>query len=174
MGLEISDGVEPNISTDIQEECIEEEEEDEDSSDASSYLYIQMEYCKNQTLRQAIDSSDLLLNRHRMWKLFCQIVDGIAYLHSMEIIHRDLKVRKIFCYNLEEYFLILLFYLQPENIFLDSSDRIKIGDFGLATNAGNERLKKGYGTGLYMAPEMKDANGRVVKYCTNILRYAII
>ena len=69
---------------------------------------------------------------------------------------------------------------QPENIFLDSNDRVKIGDFGLATSrpaAGSidqdERSARGgtisdgstfgsltnCGTELYKAPEMLIAEG---------------
>ena len=47
-----------------------------------------------------------------MWKLFRQITEGLAHIHSQGIIHRDLK---------------------PENIFLDANGIPKIGDFGLAT-----------------------------------------
>ena len=60
--------------------------------ESSSYLYIQMEYCEKRTLRDAIDSGDLVRNRPRMWKLFRQIVEGIRYYHLGDIIHRDLKV----------------------------------------------------------------------------------
>ena len=41
-----------------------------------------------------------------------EIVDGLVHIHTQGMIHRDLK---------------------PVNIFIDSQDHIKIGDFGLAT-----------------------------------------
>ncbi len=55
-------------------------------------LYIQMEFCENRTLREAIESRELALNRFRVWKLFRQIVEGINHFHSKRVIHRDLKV----------------------------------------------------------------------------------
>ncbi|MED6235220.1 Eukaryotic translation initiation factor 2 alpha kinase 4 [Ataeniobius toweri] len=76
------------------------------------YLYIQMEYCEKSTLRDTIDQS-LYLDRNRLWRLFREILDGLAYIHEQGMIHRDLK---------------------PVNIFLDSQDHVKIGDFGLATD----------------------------------------
>jgi translation initiation factor 2-alpha kinase 4 len=93
---------------------------DEYSSDESSespkedpskqlLLYIQMEYCPNQTLRDVIDEGGL--DMAEVWRLFRQVLEGLAYIHGQGMIHRDLK---------------------PSNIFLDSNGDIKIGDFGLA------------------------------------------
>ncbi|XP_055013276.1 eIF-2-alpha kinase GCN2 isoform X2 [Boleophthalmus pectinirostris] len=76
------------------------------------YLYIQMEYCEKSTLRDTIDH-ELYLDQTRLWRLFREILDGLAYIHEQGMIHRDLK---------------------PVNIFLDSQDHVKIGDFGLATD----------------------------------------
>ncbi|KAM9294477.1 eIF-2-alpha kinase GCN2 [Gastrophryne carolinensis] len=76
------------------------------------FLYIQMEYCEKSTLRDTIDQG-LYLDTSRLWRLFREILDGLAYIHEQGMIHRDLK---------------------PVNIFLDSEDHVKIGDFGLATD----------------------------------------
>ncbi|XP_024125468.1 eIF-2-alpha kinase GCN2 [Oryzias melastigma] len=120
------------------------------------YLYIQMEYCEKSTLRDTIDQS-LHLDQNRLWRLFREILDGLAYIHEQGMIHRDLK---------------------PVNIFLDSQDHVKIGDFGLATDhpanvaAGKFELEDGgsaavlkpdptgnmtgmVGTALYVSPEVQ-------------------
>ncbi|CAL1531307.1 unnamed protein product [Lymnaea stagnalis] len=73
-------------------------------------LYIQMECCEEITLRHTIDKG-LCSNMIRVWRLFKEIIEGLVYIHEKDIIHRDLK---------------------PVNIFLDSYDHVKIGDFGLA------------------------------------------
>lgn len=61
--------------------------------------------------RTAIDEG-LCRDETRVWRLFREIVEGLAHIHQQGMIHRDLK---------------------PVNIFLDSQDHVKIGDFGLAT-----------------------------------------
>ncbi|KAI8785192.1 eukaryotic translation initiation factor 2-alpha kinase 4 [Biomphalaria glabrata] len=73
-------------------------------------LFIQMECCDERTLRDTIDDG-LCKNKERIWRLFREIIEGLVHIHEKEIIHRDLK---------------------PVNIFLDSCDHVKIGDFGLA------------------------------------------
>lgn len=50
-----------------------------------------------------------------------QILDGVGYLHSKKIIHRDLKLG---------------------NLFLDDDLQVKIGDFGLATQLEHEGERK--------------------------------
>ncbi|KAH3766435.1 Serine/threonine-protein kinase [Pelomyxa schiedti] len=109
-------------------------------------LYIQMELCSKQTLREEIDNK-----RHtqdQVWQIFRQIVEGLKHIHSQGIIHRDLK---------------------PANIFIDKQSMIKIGDFGLSTvvgdlstpnaHRGNERkvdLTGRVGTPFYTSPEVLD------------------
>lgn len=75
------------------------------------FMYIQMEFCEKSTLRTAIDNG-VYEDQERVWRLFREIVEGLAHIHQQGMIHRDLK---------------------PVNIFLDSNDHVKIGDFGLAT-----------------------------------------
>lgn len=77
------------------------------------FMYIQMEFCEKSTLRTAIDNG-LYMEEDRLWRLFREIVEGLAHIHQQGMIHRDLK---------------------PVNIFLDVNDHVKIGDFGLATTS---------------------------------------
>jgi len=120
-------------------------------------LYIQMEYCKQETLRDLINSG-LQANPMEIWRLFRQIVQGLAHIHGLSIVHRDLK---------------------PENVFIDSDGDVRIGDFGLArpgdyriianrapTTGTTQRenfgsFTKDVGTASYVAPEVRSAgNGK--------------
>lgn len=67
-------------------------------------------------------------------KLLWQISCGLTDIHSASIIHRDIK---------------------PSNILIDENGVVKILDFGLARNEGNDALTKSIiGTPGYMAPEL--------------------
>uniref|UniRef100_A0A7N6FEW4 non-specific serine/threonine protein kinase n=1 Tax=Anabas testudineus TaxID=64144 RepID=A0A7N6FEW4_ANATE len=107
-----------------------------DNGDESTDEISQMEYCEKSTLRDTIDHG-LHQDQNRLWRLFREILDGLAYIHEQGMIHRDLK---------------------PVNIFLDSQDHVKIGDFGLATDhpANVVRNMTGMvGTALYVSPEVQ-------------------
>jgi len=100
------------ITPDISNEAKDTETISEDTPVKEiQFMYIQMEFCEKSTLRTAIDNN-LYEDKERVWRLFREIVEGLAHIHQQGMIHRDLK---------------------PVNIFLDSNDHVKIGDFGLAT-----------------------------------------
>lgn len=139
------------------------------------YLYIQMEYCERSTLRDTIDEG-LYRDVSRLWRLFREILDGLAYIHEQGMIHRDLK---------------------PVNIFLDSQDHVKIGDFGLATDhpayvaAGKleaEETNSGFipkpdptdnmtgmvGTALYVGPEVEGSTKATYNQKVDLFSLGII
>ncbi|NXO85574.1 E2AK2 kinase, partial [Sitta europaea] len=99
-------------------------------------FFIQMEFCEQGTLEKWIAENRKDQEYHAIAQnKFLQIVKGVEYIHSEELIHRDLK---------------------PQNIFL-SHDKIKIGDFGLVTSVAFETLTEDRGTKSYMAPEQSGA-----------------
>merc|ERR1719334_2459721 len=100
----------------MEEDISYEATEDRSSSQSSKvkqfhFMYIQMEFCDKQTLRNCIDNN-LYMDTAKVWRMFREIVEGLVHIHTQGMIHRDLK---------------------PVNIFIDSCDHVKIGDFGLAT-----------------------------------------
>ncbi|XP_055638305.1 eukaryotic translation initiation factor 2-alpha kinase [Toxorhynchites rutilus septentrionalis] len=110
------------------------------------YLYIQMQLCRKQSLKEWLALNDLAARQDKIIPIFEQIVDAVEYVHLKGLIHRDLK---------------------PSNIFFSLDGRVKIGDFGLVTDSGdvqydkennlpemtNNRHTRQVGTQLYMSPE---------------------
>ncbi|CAI5760147.1 unnamed protein product [Candida verbasci] len=113
-------------------------------TNTKSILYIQMEFCENNTLLNLIEQG-LPNNSNEYWRLFRQLLEAVSYIHREGFIHRDLK---------------------PMNIFIDRSNNIKVGDFGLAKNSqfsnylsrnnqvANEELSTIVGTVFYTANEV--------------------
>lgn len=101
-------------------------------------VYIMLDICHNQSL------SDLVRRRKRLHEVearyyIFQLVQGVQYIHSKKVIHRDLKLG---------------------NLFLTERMGLKIGDFGLAAQVVYEGEKKRTvcGTPNYLAPEVLEAN----------------
>ena len=97
------------------------------------YFYISFEYIEGLSLRNLLKQTELTFDQKK--HLMIQLLKGLHYAHSNQIIHRDIK---------------------PENIFVDSTLNLKIGDFGLALSSDDNLVTNPYsivGTPSYMSPE---------------------
>lgn len=56
------------------------------------YLYIQMQLCRKDTLKDWLKTNYDNRDKTIIFDLFYQIVDAVEYVHSQDLIHRDLKV----------------------------------------------------------------------------------
>lgn len=119
------------------------------------YLYIQMQLCRKENLKDWMAQRCLLEQRehNQCLDIFLQIADAVDFLHSKGLMHRDLK---------------------PSNIFFTMDDVVKVGDFGLVTAMDQEededepsaltpaplltRHTGQVGTKLYMSPEQLSGN----------------
>lgn len=146
------------------------------------YLYIQMQLCMKNSLKDWLRANDLQLRNGKTFEIWNQIIEAVHYVHLKGLIHRDLK---------------------PSNIFFSLDGQVKIGDFGLVTDMAemptdlitssssnsnsnsstsfgdfdltNIRQKKHtqrVGTSLYMSPEQ--SNGLAYNYKVDIYSLGLI
>ncbi|XP_030840253.1 SNF1-related protein kinase catalytic subunit alpha KIN11-like [Strongylocentrotus purpuratus] len=101
--------------------------------------YLLMDFMPNGSLRSYINKQDHgHLSEPEARFLFHQLQSAIAYLHSMDIVHRDVKCS------------VLL---------LDKDYRLKLSEFQFATNcADGEKLTEACGSMGYVAPEILEGD----------------
>jgi len=112
-----------------------------DHYENTEYIFIIMEYLEGGTFANYLENTpiDDLSEKQASYCMY-QIAKALEYMHQFGIIHRDLKPENIMIKNKLPY---------------SSLDSIKVMDFGLSKILGpNERVKDGYGTLTYVAPEV--------------------
>ncbi|KAG8897236.1 Cell cycle serine/threonine-protein kinase cdc5/MSD2 [Tulasnella sp. 403] len=131
----------------------------EDCFEDAENVYMTLELCPNGSLM------DLIRHRKRLTEpearfFLMQVVGACHYMHTHQVIHRDLKLG---------------------NLFLDSNMNIKVGDFGLAAliETPGERKKTICGTPNYIAPEVlfDTANGHsfeVDTWSIGVILYTLV
>ena len=112
------------------------------STETNNYFYV-MEFLEGHSLRRELEINGGRLTPEKYWPIFAQVVEGLSFAHSMNVVHRDVK---------------------PDNIFILNDGRVKITDFGIARSADDfeqtSLTKTGVmmGTLAYVSPEqLQDA-----------------
>jgi len=91
-----------------------------DIGEADGRFFMAMEFLNGETLKAKVERGPLSLDEFEGIGL--QVVDGLGAAHQQGIIHRDIK---------------------PANVFVTSSGRAKILDFGLAKIATTRQVRTG-------------------------------
>lgn len=122
--------------------------------------FIVMEYVKGRTLRDILHEEGPL-EPMRAVRIMGQVLNALQYSHQHGIIHRDIK---------------------PANVMLDSADRAKVMDFGIAraiadTAATMTNTSIVVGTAQYLSPEQaqgRDIDARSDLYSAGCLLYELV
>ncbi|MEP7148184.1 MAG: tetratricopeptide repeat protein [Acidobacteriota bacterium] len=139
-----------------------------DFSEENGVFYIAMQYVEGKNVRQQVSGRALELRS--ALSIAIQVTDALAYAHSKNIIHRDIKAG---------------------NIMVTSTGQAKILDFGLAKLLEDEKADEHrgldrteitelgipYGTATYAAPEQakgERADERSDIFSTGVLIYEML
>jgi serine/threonine protein kinase/tetratricopeptide (TPR) repeat protein len=139
-----------------------------DFNEADGVYYIAMQYVEGKNVRQLVSGRPLELKS--ALSIAIQVTDALAYAHSKNIIHRDIKAG---------------------NVMVTTGGQVKILDFGLAklledeqaaAHKGHDKMEITelgipYGTATYAAPEQargERADARSDIFSTGILLYEML
>ncbi len=131
-----------------------------DHFENSEFIFIVMEYLSGGDLGNHLQVKNFQFTEKRAADIMYQVANGLGYLHSYGVLHRDLK---------------------PDNIMLsDSSENpiLKIMDFGLSkVLAPTEKVSDGFGTLSFVAPEVlirKPYNKQIDIWSMGIMLYYML
>eukprot|EP01114_Cavostelium_apophysatum_P003755 TRINITY_DN13884_c0_g1_i1.p1 TRINITY_DN13884_c0_g1~~TRINITY_DN13884_c0_g1_i1.p1 ORF type:complete len:282 (+),score=75.13 TRINITY_DN13884_c0_g1_i1:214-1059(+) len=99
-----------------------------------NYVYLVLEQCKQGEVFHLLKKKRRFTESEAK-RFFKQLVEGVQYLHSQRIVHRDLKLA---------------------NLLLTDDHNLKISDFGLAARLDDDREERDTlcGTPNYISPEI--------------------
>ncbi|MGH2860923.1 MAG: protein kinase domain-containing protein, partial [Solirubrobacteraceae bacterium] len=114
--------------------------------------YIAMEYLEGRTLKRLI-REEAPLETTRAIDLTEQMLKAARFAHRRGVIHRDLK---------------------PHNVIVDSSDHVKVTDFGIARAGASDMTETGsiMGTAQYLSPEQ--AQGHAVSAGSDLYSIGVV
>jgi len=106
-----------------------------DSFALDGQLWVVMEFMDGGCLTDVLEYQSVLLTENHIAYICEQALLGLAYIHTLDRIHRDIK---------------------SDNILLNRSGSVKIADFGYAAQLKAEQAKRTtiVGTPYWMAPEL--------------------
>ncbi|XP_058462904.1 serine/threonine-protein kinase PLK4 isoform X2 [Malaya genurostris] len=101
----------------------------------ANYVYLVLELAENGELQRYLRETKKTFSEHEAASVLKQVVDGLLYLHSNQILHRDMSLA---------------------NLLLTRHMGVKISDFGLATQLSrpDEKHMTLCGTPNYISPEV--------------------
>src|SRR4051812_12992374 len=104
-----------------------------DRGEWEGHSYIAMEFVDGRTLKQIVQA-EAPMDPVRAIDLIVQVLRAARFAHRRGVIHRDLK---------------------PHNVIVDSENRAKVTDFGIARAGASDMTQTGsiMGTAQYLSPE---------------------
>ncbi|KAL6063574.1 Protein kinase of the Mitotic Exit Network [Balamuthia mandrillaris] len=105
--------------------------------ETEDFLFFVMEYVESGSLHSTMKNFGVF-PESLLVLYVAQVLQGLAYLHSQDVVHRDIK---------------------GSNLLLTKDGMVKLADFGSCTYAAFDRQFTVVGTPFWMAPEITEMSG---------------